>query len=90
MCVGVAVLAGIAASDAICTAALGRRSSGQDHQGAADLLAQVDATLGSRLRSLVKRKGESHYGDSILTPTQRVQARRDAEALVKEARLRQP
>lgn len=36
-----AVLAGIAASDAACCAALGRRARGQDHHQADGLLAQV-------------------------------------------------
>ena len=35
---GLAVLAGIAASDAICCARLGRRHRGDDHRGAAELL----------------------------------------------------
>jgi len=46
--VGVAVLAGIAAGDAICMAAIGEYYSGTDHAAAADLLAQVDAELRRR------------------------------------------
>ena len=41
VCVGVAVLAGIAAGDAVCAAALGERYSGQDHEAAADVLSRV-------------------------------------------------
>jgi hypothetical protein len=60
-----AVLAGIAASDAACCAALGRRSRGQDHQQAVGLLGQVE-TEGHRaspaLRRLLSLKDEAHYG----------------------------
>ncbi|AWB93414.1 hypothetical protein [Aeromicrobium chenweiae] len=38
VCVGTAVLAGIAAADAICAAALGEDYSGTDHAAAASLL----------------------------------------------------
>lgn len=46
--VGLAVLAGIAAGDAICLRAIGERYAGTDHAAAADLLVRVDATLGKR------------------------------------------
>lgn len=60
-----AVLAGIAASDAACCKALGRRARGQDHREAAALLANVEpggkeaATALGRLLSL---KDEAQYG----------------------------
>jgi hypothetical protein len=38
---GLAVLAGIAAADAACCAALGRRARGQDHRQAVSLLTDV-------------------------------------------------
>lgn len=60
-----AVLAGIAASDAACCAALGRRSRGQDHRQATELVEQV-APGGDRaanaLRRLLSVKDEAHYG----------------------------
>lgn len=60
-----AVLAGIAASDAACCAALGRRARGQDHQQATRLVEQVEPG-GSRaakaLRRLLSLKDEAHYG----------------------------
>jgi hypothetical protein len=60
-----AVLAGIAASDAACCAALGRRSRGQDHRQAIELVEQV-APGGDRaanaLRRLLSLKDEAHYG----------------------------
>jgi hypothetical protein len=60
-----AVLAGIAASDAACCKALGRRSRAQDHREAAGLVEQV--TPGGRqaanqLRRLLNLKDEAHYG----------------------------
>lgn len=57
VCVGVAVLAGIAASDAICAAALGERYSGEDHDAAADLFGRVDPKLGKALHDLVALEG---------------------------------
>jgi hypothetical protein len=60
-----AVLAGIAASDAACCKALGRRSRGQDHRAAIALLEQV--TPGGKqaarsLNRLLSLKDEAHYG----------------------------
>jgi hypothetical protein len=90
VCVGVAVLAGIAASDAICAAALGERHSGDDHDAAADLLGRVDPQLGKLLHDLVSLKAESHYGSALLRAKDRTKALRCATALVAEAHLRQP
>jgi len=90
VCVGVAVLAGIAAADAICAAALRERYSGQDHLAAAELLARVEPKLGKLLRDLVTLKNHSHYGFGLLSPEQRAAAMRNATSLVAEARLRQP
>jgi len=90
VCVGVAVLAGIAAGDAICAAALGERYSGDDHDAAADLLGRVDPKLGKSLHDLVALKGKSHYGSALLTAKDRKKAVRCATTLVDEARVRQP
>lgn len=90
VCVGVAVLAGIAAADAVCAAALGERYSGQDHEAAAEVLGRVDAKLGKHLRDLVTLKTTSHYGFGLLSAAQRKTALRSASTLVSEARLRQP
>lgn len=60
-----AVLAGIAASDAACCKALGRRSRGQDHREAVALLEQVTpggTQAASSLRRLLNLKDEAHYG----------------------------
>lgn len=88
VCVGTAVLAGIAASDAICLSALGERYSGHDHHAAADLLSRVDSTLGDSLRDLVGLKSASHYGQSLLKARDRERAIRAASVLVAEARRR--
>jgi hypothetical protein len=60
-----AVLAGIAASDAACCRALGRRSRGQNHRQAIDLLEQVEPggkNAANSLRRLLRLKDEAHYG----------------------------
>lgn len=88
VCVGLAVLAGIAAADAICLIAIGARYSGSDHAAAADLLASVDTALGKHLRQLVSLKPGSHYGDTLLTTADRRTALRAAAALVEAAALR--
>lgn len=60
-----AVLAGIAASDAACCAALGRRARGQDHREAVALLAGVAAIgpeIGKDLARLLDMKDNAPYG----------------------------
>lgn len=47
-----AVLAGIAASDAVCCAALGQRSRGQDHRQVVELLSQIAAVGKDMARDL--------------------------------------
>jgi hypothetical protein len=88
VCVGLAVLAGIAAGDAICIAAIGERYSGNDHAAAAELLTRVDARLGKRLRSLAGHKPASHYGEALLGNNDRKSALRAARLLVDEAATR--
>lgn len=80
---GNAVLAGIAAADAICCAATGQRYRGGDHRMAADHLEQVtgDADLASTLRNLIDLKDASRYG------VRNVQLRRARTAVRKAARL---
>lgn len=87
VCVGLCVLAGIAAGDAICGAALGERYSGHDH-AAATLLSRVDLNLGSKLKSLVALKPGSHYGNALLSRGQRDSALKSAQVLVAAARDR--
>lgn len=60
-----AVLAGIAASDAACCSELGRRSRGQDHREAIALLTQIEPggdKAAASLRRLLGLKDEAHYG----------------------------
>jgi len=88
VCIGLCVLAGIAAGDAICVSATGERYSGQDHAAAADLLSTVDSAAGRRLRDLVALKPASHYGTHLLTSKDRLTALRAAAALVEAAQAR--
>jgi hypothetical protein len=85
VCVGLCVLAGIAAGDAICLMATGERYSGLDHVAAAELLARVHAESGKRLRTLVRLKPVSHYGDTLMSEQERTAGLRAAKALVDEA-----
>lgn len=88
VCVALAVLAGIAAGDAICMSAIGERYSGPDHSAAAHLLARVDTSAGRELQRLVALKAASHYGERLLDDNDRKAALRAAGNLVQEARGR--
>lgn len=88
VCVGTAILAGIAAGDAVCLAAIGERYAGPDHAAAAIFLSAVDQELGKRLRSLVQLKAAAHYGDHLLSTDDRTKALRQANALVHAAQQR--
>jgi hypothetical protein len=85
--VGNAVLAGIAASDAICCARSGERSSPPNHQDAVRLLQQVtgDRQLGAALRELIELKGKAHYGLGRVSHGMNVAAVRRARELVAAA-----
>ncbi|THG34331.1 hypothetical protein E6C70_08600 [Glaciibacter flavus] len=63
-----AVLAGIAAADAICGAVLGARSAGQDHGEAVSLLSSTKPgkALAPSLRRLIESKNETQYSSGIL------------------------
>jgi hypothetical protein len=86
--IGIAVLAGIAAGDAICIRSIGERYSGTDHAAAADLLGQVDKALAAELRDLVDLKPKSHYGGALLRTQDRTRALRAASTLVAAALAR--
>jgi hypothetical protein len=65
---GNAVLAGIAASDSICCARLGKMHRGPNHSGAADLLATAvpdGQKLSQTLVRLLDVKDEAHYGVTV-------------------------
>lgn len=83
-----AVLAGIAAADAACCAALGRRSRGQDHRQAVSLLAQVTPhgpAMARDLDRLLAVKDDAHYGLLQVSGPRAVAALRQARRLVDTA-----
>jgi hypothetical protein len=81
---GNAVLAAIAAADAICCAAAGVRCRGQDHRQAIALLQEVtaDAGLARALRDVLDLKDAGHYGLSNVSSENCLTALRRARALL--------
>jgi hypothetical protein len=80
-----AVLAGIAASDAACCAALRQRSRSQDHRDAGALLRQVapgGVNAAAQLERLLGLKDQAQYGFEDLTGQKLAAALRQARALV--------
>jgi hypothetical protein len=85
---GLAVLAGIAACDALTCLRVSRIHRGQNHQEAADLLERATpdgAKLASVLRRLLDLKDASHYGVPALSRTKATDAIKWARTLVKRA-----
>jgi hypothetical protein len=80
-----AVLSGIAAADAACCAALGRRSRGDDHREAAALLHQI-VPAGDRAATafidLLNLKDTAHYGLIPITRRELTAALRRATTLL--------
>jgi hypothetical protein len=75
---GLAVLAGIAASDAICAVRLREIHRGDDHRAASALLSRATpdgSRLAATFRRLIDLKDEAHYGLDA------VSARRAADAV---------
>ena len=80
-----AVLAGIAASDAACCQALGRRSRGQDHRQAAQLVEQIEPggkQAAHALGRLLNLKDQAHYGLFDVSGNNLQAALRQTEILV--------
>lgn len=80
-----AVLAGIAASDAACCARLGQRSRGQSHHQALHLLGQIvpDGGRAARhLKYLLDLKDGAHYGVIHISNKELAGALRHSRALV--------
>jgi hypothetical protein len=80
-----AVLAGIAASDAACFAALGRRSRSQSHHAAGALLKQIapgGTKAAQAFSRLIDLKDTAHYGIINVTGPRLKNALRDASQLV--------
>lgn len=84
---GNAVLAAIAAADAVCCFAAGVRSRGQDHRQAIGLLQEVtgDAALAKALREVLDLKDAGHYGLSNVSSANCTAALRRARTLVDAA-----
>lgn len=82
-----AVLAGVAASDAACCAALGRRPRGQDHRQAIPVLQQIrDGKKPSEdLRRLLDLKDTAHYGLIYVSRQKLTGALKQADRLVEFA-----
>ncbi|MFD7074635.1 hypothetical protein ACFV9G_10515 [Nocardioides sp. NPDC059952] len=83
-----AVLAGIAAADAACCAALGRRSRGQDHKAALDLVRQIEPAgreAAKKLDQLLDIKDAAQYGVISLSGSSLKTALRSASYLVEFA-----
>ena len=81
----IAILAGIAASDAACCQVLGRRSRSDDHHDAEHLLTQI--TPGGRraaahLRQLINLKDSAHYGFLSVSSAELKRSLRRADHLV--------
>jgi hypothetical protein len=86
---GNAVLAGIAASDAICGRRLGLIHRGQEHAGAIDLLKTAvpdGKELSMKLSRLLDLKNEAHYGIWFVSTAKATAAIRTARTLVERAR----
>lgn len=84
----VSVIAGIAASDALCALALGERSRGQDHRAAVGLLAAAvgaDSALLPMLSRLLDVKDQAHYGTRFIRHEDAMRALRQATALTAAA-----
>ena len=85
---GLAVLAGIAASDAICGIRLGYLHRGEDHRGAEDLLRTATpdgGKLATVLGRLLSVKDAAHYGVPVVSARKASDARRWAARLVERA-----
>jgi hypothetical protein len=85
---GNAVLAGIAAADALCCKGLGVRVRAQDHRQAAELVKTASA-MGSRHKTLLVRlldlKDEAHYGFLNVSASKASRAVNSARELVNGA-----
>jgi len=86
--VGNAVLAGIAACDAICGLAIGQYSRGQDHSQAVGMLQRVkvkNPSLTTRFARLLALKSNAHYSAGTISAQQAEQALRTARDMITEA-----
>jgi len=85
-----AVLAGIAASDAACCAVLGQRTRGQDHREAVRLLSGIalgGTEMGKDLGRLLDLKDNAHYGVLYVSEATARQAVKWAQRIVQAAEM---
>lgn len=85
---GLAVLAGIAAADAACCAALGKRSRGDNHKDAVILLGSINAqakTAATALGRLISIKDQAHYGFTTVSAQTRTTSLNAARKVVRFA-----
>lgn len=85
---GNAVLAAVAASDALCCFSLGRRPRGQDHRVAAELLEKVTPNgqqMAKHLTAALAVKDSAHYGITFISQAKVKSALRSASRLVDAA-----
>lgn len=86
---GLAVLAGVAASDAICARRLGQIHRGDDHRAASALPEQSTpdgAKLAATFLRLIDIKDEAHYGAMVVAPRKARDSVRWSRQLVERAR----
>ena len=84
-----AVLAGIAASDATCCARRGLRARGQSHAEAVELLSTVapgGADMAKDLQRLLNRKDDSQYGLTFVSAAEATRMVSWAKRLLERAR----
>jgi hypothetical protein len=84
----IAILAGIAAADAACCSALGRRSRSDDHHDAERLLIAITPggkAAASQLRKLISLKDAAHYGFVTPSAAELKRTLRQADQLVEFA-----
>ena len=79
-----AVLAGIAAADAICGKALGVRSKSSNHSDAVSLLnrAHDGVSVANQLRALIDVKSAAAYEPQMVTKKRSAEALKHAERLI--------
>lgn len=85
----VAVIAGIAAADAICAVALGERSRSQDHRVAVEMLKEAvpgNPEPGRALSGLLDLKDQSQYGYTLIKREQATGAVRRGRLLLEVAK----
>lgn len=85
---GKAVLAAVAASDAICCLRLGRYHAGEDHRAATKLLGQVRPNgpeLANQLARVLAVKDQVHYSGDPIPESRMISVLRNTTRLVEDA-----